>query len=180
MNLYRLKKFATWPLNIIEARLRPVVYAKRIGVHIEGEVTIYGSSYDMFSSEPFLVTLHDNVYISLGAKFICHDGGVLPFRKDHPKLDVAAPITVKANCFIGAGALIMRGVTIGENCIVAANAVVTKDVPDGSVVGGNPARIIKTTEDYITSAQERSLEVGHLHGDEKLDAYRRIFGERSQ
>lgn len=175
MSIFRLKKAVMWPVNVICARLRPVAYAKKIGVNIKGEVRIYGSSYDMFSSEPFLVTLHDNVFISIGAQFICHDGGVLPFRRDFPSLDIAAPIVVKSNCFIGAGALIMRGVTIGENCIVAANAVVTKDVPDGSVVGGNPARVIKATQNYLDDARKKSLEIGHLYGDEKMIEYKRIF-----
>lgn len=71
----------------------------------------------------------------------------------------------------------MRGVTIGENCIVAANAVVTKDVPDGSVVGGNPAKVIKSTEEYLAGAQQRSLRIGHLYGDEKAREYKRIFLE---
>lgn len=45
---------------------------------------------------------------------------------------------------IGANATITQGVTIGENAVVAAGAVVTKEVPDNTVVGGIPAKIIKT------------------------------------
>ena len=175
MSLYRLKKAILWPIRVVYARLRPVSYAKTIGVDIKGKVTIYGSSYNMFSSEPYLVTLNDNVFISVGAQFICHDGGVLPFRREYPSLDLAGPITVKANCFVGAGALIMRGVTIGENCVVAARAVVTKDVPDNCIVGGNPARVIKSTKDYLDGAHRKSLGIGHLYGDEKAAQYKRIF-----
>lgn len=130
----------------------------------------------MFSTEPYLVTLHDNVFISIGARFICHDGGVLPFRRDEPTLDLAAPITVEANCFIGTGALIMRGVTIGNNCIVAANAVVTKDVPEGTIVSGNPARAIRSTAEHLAAARTRSLDVGHMDGDRKHREHKRIFG----
>jgi acetyltransferase-like isoleucine patch superfamily enzyme len=180
MNLYRLKNVVLAPIRMVHAKIDPVGYARIIGVRIVGNVRIYGSSYDMFSTEPYLVTLHDNVFVSVGAKFICHDGGVLPFRKLFPTLDLAAPITVKPNCFIGAGAVIMRGVTIGENCIVAANAVVTKDVPGGTIVGGNPARAIKSTADYLASAKQRSLGIGHLHGDIKHAEYKRIFGIGSQ
>ena len=44
---------------------------------------------------------------------------------------------------------ILPGVTIGNNVVVAAEAVVTKDVPDNCVVGGMPAKIIKTIEDDV-------------------------------
>jgi acetyltransferase-like isoleucine patch superfamily enzyme len=53
------------------------------------------------------------------------------------------PVTLGNNIWIGDKATILPGVTIGDGAVIAANAVVTKDVPAYSVVGGNPARIIK-------------------------------------
>jgi exopolysaccharide acyltransferase PssR len=47
------------------------------------------------------------------------------------------------NCFIGANAIILPGVTIGNSCIVAAASVVARDVPAGSLVAGNPARVVE-------------------------------------
>ncbi len=52
-------------------------------------------------------------------------------------------VHIRRNAWIGADATIMPGVTIGENAVVAGGAVVTKDVPDGAIVGGNPAKVIK-------------------------------------
>ena len=52
-------------------------------------------------------------------------------------------VTIKKNAWICMGAIICPGVTIGENSVVAAGAVVTKDVPPNTVVGGNPAKVIK-------------------------------------
>lgn len=172
---YRIKRLIAWPFNISYARLFPVAYARRIGVNVAKNVTIYGSSYDMFSTEPFLVTLKDNVFVSVGVKFICHDGGVLPFRRQFPKLDLAAPIIVGENTFVGMGAVILKGVTIGQNCIVGAFSVVSKDVEDGTIVAGNPARFVKNTADYVASALSKSLEIGHLTGDVKDRRYREIF-----
>lgn len=52
-------------------------------------------------------------------------------------------IHIKKNAWLGAGVTVMPGVTIGENAVVAGGAVVTKNVEDNTVVGGNPAKIIK-------------------------------------
>lgn len=47
------------------------------------------------------------------------------------------------SCVIGIGSMISAGVTIGNNCVVGAHSVVTKDVPDNTIVAGNPAKVIK-------------------------------------
>jgi len=57
---------------------------------------------------------------------------------------VAKPIVIERNVWIAAGATIIGGVTIGENSVVAAGSVVTKDVAANTLVGGNPARVIRS------------------------------------
>jgi acetyltransferase-like isoleucine patch superfamily enzyme len=64
---------------------------------------------------------------------------------DH-RILVCSPIHIKKNAWIGAKATILQGITIGENAVVGAGAVVTKDVPDNTVVGGIPAKVIKVIE----------------------------------
>jgi acetyltransferase-like isoleucine patch superfamily enzyme len=54
-------------------------------------------------------------------------------------------IRIGRNCWIGSKVTILDGVTIGENCVIAAGAVVTKNMPPNSVIGGVPARVIKST-----------------------------------
>ena len=64
---------------------------------------------------------------------------------DHSLL-VCKSVHICRNAWIGAGATILPGVTVGENAVVAAGAVVTKDVAPNTIVGGNPAKLIKTIE----------------------------------
>ena len=60
-----------------------------------------------------------------------------------------APIVIGRNVWIGANAVVLAGVTVGDGAIIAAGAVVTKDVPPNTVVGGVPAKIIKTITEEI-------------------------------
>lgn len=57
-----------------------------------------------------------------------------------------APIVLERNVWVGANATILPGVTIGENAVIAAGAVVTRDVPANTVVGGVPAKVLRTIE----------------------------------
>jgi acetyltransferase-like isoleucine patch superfamily enzyme len=57
---------------------------------------------------------------------------------------IAKPIVIGRNVWIGAGATIIGGVTVGENSVVGAGSVVTKDVPPNTLVGGNPAKVIRS------------------------------------
>lgn len=58
-------------------------------------------------------------------------------------LEVAKPILIADNVWIGGGAILLPGVSIGLNAVVGAGAVVTRDVPPNTVVAGNPARAIR-------------------------------------
>lgn len=67
---------------------------------------------------------------------------------------IEAPVRIGRGSWIGARAIILPGVTIGSRCLVAAGAVVTKDVPDDSLVAGNPAKVVRKLEypDGVTRA----------------------------
>lgn len=57
--------------------------------------------------------------------------------------ELAAPITIKDNVWIGGGAIICKGVTIGENTTIGAGSVVTRNIPANVFAGGNPCRVIR-------------------------------------
>lgn len=153
--------------------LNPVKYAKKIGVNIRGTLHIYGRVD--WGTEPWIITIGDNVHITNGCDFITHDGGTLLFRKYVPDLEITKPITIGNDVYIGNHVLILPGVHIGNKVIIAAGAVVTKDVPDNSVVGGVPARFIKTAADYFEKIQNESLHLGHLSGKLKDDALKEYY-----
>jgi acetyltransferase-like isoleucine patch superfamily enzyme len=68
------------------------------------------------------------------------------------------PVVIEDDCFIGSGAIILMGVRVGRGSIVGAGAVVTKDVPPGSVVGGNPAKVICTVAELVEKRKQLARE----------------------
>lgn len=86
------------------------------------------------------ITLEDGVFIGPGVKVITENHPEEPSKRHTLK---TAPVTIRNNAWIGAGAIILPGVTVGRNAIVAAGAVVTKDVPDNVIVAGVPAKVMR-------------------------------------
>jgi Acetyltransferase (isoleucine patch superfamily) len=58
-------------------------------------------------------------------------------------ISFAKPVTIGDNVWFGGNCIVLPGVTIGNNVVIAAGSVVTKDVPDNSMIGGNPAKLIR-------------------------------------
>ena len=169
----KIKSIARFIKYQLYWKKHPVEYAKMIGVNILGGVKIYGKVE--WSTEPWLITIGDNVHITNGARFITHDGGTLIFRKDVPDLEITKPITIGNDVYFGNNAMVMPGCKIGNKVIIGAGAVVTKDIPDNSVAVGVPARVIKTADEYFEKLQKESLHLGHLRGEEKDKALKEYF-----
>src|SRR5580692_7235119 len=84
----------------------------------------------------------DNVMIGPNVSIITAGHPLEPSRRR--AVTIGRPIVIEKNVWIAAGATIVGGVTVGENSVVAAGSVVTKDVPPNTLVGGNPARVIRS------------------------------------
>jgi acetyltransferase-like isoleucine patch superfamily enzyme len=89
------------------------------------------------------ITIEDNVLIAPKVSLLSEGHPVSPAERQSL---IPGHIHIKKNAWIGAGATILPGVTIGENAVVAAGAVVSKDVPANNIVGGVPAKIIKSID----------------------------------
>jgi maltose O-acetyltransferase len=107
------------------------------------------------------IEIGDNVYFNMNCvildvakvkigSHVLFGPGVQIYTATHPldwqqrrKEEYGKAITIGDDCWIGGGAVICPGVIIGNRVVVAAGAVVTKDIPDDTLVGGNPAKAIR-------------------------------------
>lgn len=92
-----------------------------------------------------MISCGDNVTLTKDVYILAHDASMKKFLG---KTKIA-PVCLGNNVFIGAKTVILPGVTIGDNVIIATNSSVTKDVPSNEVWGGNPAKFIMTTDDFL-------------------------------
>lgn len=101
-------------------------------------------------SHCWLISIGDNVTFSIRVTVLAHDASM----KAMVGYARIGKVHIGDNVFVGANATILPGVTIGNNSVIAANSVVTKNVPEGCVVAGNPAKILYdkvTWEEKIVS-----------------------------
>ena len=109
-------------------------------------------------TDPKYIKIGNNTCLS-DCTLIGHEGSVSVYANATGKiLDKVGKIEIGNNCFIGHGALILPNITIGNNCIVAAGAIVTKDVEENSIVGGNPAKKIGDTDNFIKRIEKETLD----------------------
>ena len=87
------------------------------------------------------ITIEDDVLIGPRVNLVTENHPADPAER---RSLITKPIVIRRNAWIGANATILPGVTIGENAIIAAGAVVSKDVPANTIVGGIPAKFIKS------------------------------------
>jgi acetyltransferase-like isoleucine patch superfamily enzyme len=130
-------------------RMRRII---RAGLQVGRRVHIGG--WPVWGSEPFLISIADDVIISDGVVFLTHDGGSAVFVRDSGFEHVIkyGRITLHQGCFIGYRAILMPGVEIGARSVVAAGAVVTRSIPPDTLAVGVPARPVMSREEYARQA----------------------------
>lgn len=123
-----------------------------------------------FGTEPYLISMGNNVRITKGVRFVTHDGSLWVPRNlglVDKKADFFGKIVIGNNVNIGWDAIIMPGVQIGDNCIIAAGAIVTKNVPDNSVAVGIPARVLESVQEYAHKKKNSCVLTKNMTSEEK-------------
>ncbi len=90
------------------------------------------------------ITIGKNCLLAYNVSILDHDHNLQsPLSPIESGLGKAEKVIIEDECFIGAHSFILKGVHLGKHCVVGANSLVTKSFPAFSVIGGNPARLIK-------------------------------------
>lgn len=161
MNVIKLCKSIYFKL------ISPNKYARVMGVKM-GKNCKIRTKY--FGSEPYLITLGDNVGTSGNVQFITHDGSLHVLRnlyKDCRNFDLIKPINIGNNVFIGINAVILPGTKIEDNVIVGAGSIVKGKLKSDSVYAGIPAKYICSIEEYALKNKKDFINTKHLNPKEK-------------
>lgn len=169
----KIKKLFVLPYYFMLDKISHEKYARKLGVKMGTGCHVYGKV--SWGTEPWIISMGDNVHITAECRFVTHDGATLLFRDREPTLELTRPITIGNDVYIGTRAMIMGGVSIGSHVIIGGGAVVTHDIPDNSVAVGVPARVIKTAEEYFEKAKRESIGLGHLRYEAKDRALREYY-----
>ncbi|WP_256789231.1 glycosyltransferase [Frankia sp. AvcI1] len=174
----RRSSLAALPGRAVRAAVRtyllrtdPVGYARSIGVRLGADCRFIGVTAATFGTEPYLIRLGERVAIADGVRFITHDGAATRLRREHPDIDVVAPIRVGNDTAIGMNTIIMPGVTIGSDVVIAAGSVVMRDVPARSLVAGAPARVVTDVEQWERRMLARSVGTGAMSPQRKREVF---------
>lgn len=142
-----------------------ISYLRRKGVIIgDGTHGVGLKGIDL--TRPCLVEIGKNCIISRNVMILTHDVFSILREKYGEVLCSSGKVVIADNCFIGANAIVLKGVQIGRNTIIAPGSVVTHDIPANSVAAGNPCRVIKSIDEYYEQRKRRYVEEAKVYAFE--------------
>ena len=171
-------------------------YLKRNGVHIGENTVIYAPRHTSIDiQKPHLVSIGNYCKITSGVHILAHDYSIsVPRRIFGEFVGGTAPVRIGDNCFLGINSIILMGTVIGNNCIVGAGSVVCGGTyPDGSIIAGNPARVVSTIDKFheknkakwVAAAKRCALEIHRQTGrkptvEEMRDGFYWLYAPRTK
>ncbi len=158
-------------LAVNTARLHrdPVRYFRSQGVEIGEGVEIFGANLFTFGSEPYLVSIGNQVTISHNVDFITHDGGMKVARLKYPDAYLYGRIQIADYCFLGAHCVLLPGAKVGEGSVIGSGSIVTGEIPPGVIAIGAPAKPVKSAEEYIQGKRHLWVDTRGLTPDAKRE-----------
>lgn len=146
--MIKIKKLLHLVLRLLFGNIR---YARFLGVRIGDNCRIYLKE---FGSEPFLISIGNNVTITHNVHLITHDGSLDLVTDENGRRFSYKPIVIGNNVFIGYNTIVLPGTHICDNVVIGAGSVITKDILESGVYVGNPARRIKSFDRFQTKYME--------------------------
>lgn len=125
----------------------------------------------------WLIEIGDDVIMGNKSQIIAHDFSLM----HHTGFARFGRVKIGNRVFIGANSTILLNVTIGSDVIIGAGSLVNKDIPDGCVVAGVPAKFICKTSDYIARQNEKIAKAKHfMKSDTNYDGYKMSPGKKAE
>ena len=137
----------------------------------------------LLPDEPKLIKFGNNVTVASNVTFVTHD--VIDKVLNNMNYDFhfnynCSPIIIGDNVFIGCNVTILSNIIIGNNVIVAAGSVVTKDVPNNSIVAGNPAKVVGSFEEYVNNRKNINDALLYPYDDDSINLiWKRFMNEKN-
>ncbi|QWG87090.1 acyltransferase [Bacillus mycoides] len=150
-----------------------IQHLRNLGCSIGDRTKIYEPRNTYIDiTRPWLINIGNDVNITRGVTILTHgyDNAVIA-KLYHELMGSSGKVVIGNNVFIGMNSTVLKGVSIGNNVIIGANSLVNKNIPDNSVVAGNPCRVImsvdeyyhKRTAEYMDEAKEMAIEYYHRY-----------------
>jgi len=144
--VFRLNSKTKWPVHFTSKVICPENITK-------GILCDPGDNPGIYIQANNKIIIGSNVGFGAGSKIISS----IHSHNNHSTHDVAAPIVIGNNVFIGSNSVILPSVTIGNNVVIGAGSIVAKDIPSNSIAVGNPCRVIKQKEAYTENIADLTL-----------------------
>jgi len=152
--------------NVLRKIYHSIIHHDPIREHVKRGLVV-GKNFNIFdeviidNSHTWHIEIGDDVTLAPRVHILVHDAST----KKHLNYTRIGKVKIGNRVFVGAGSIILPGVTVGNDVVIGAGSIVTRDIPDGQVVAGNPARITCTI-DYFLQRKRKEMEISPCFGEE--------------